>query len=108
MDLNTAWIAVYIMSDGYRRTLYTGVTAQFQTRIVQHRDGVGSAFTRQYGLTRLVWYEVHTIMTEAIQRETAIKRWPRQWKINLIERDNPRWEDLYSAVFEWTPVSRQV
>ena len=64
--------------------------------------------TRKYGLTRLVWYEVHTIMTEAIQRETAIKRWPRQWKINLIERDNPLWDDLYAAAFEWTPVPRQV
>jgi putative endonuclease len=46
-------------------------------------------------------------MTEAIQRETSIKRWPRQWKINLIERDNPHWRDLYAAAFEWTPVPRQ-
>ncbi|WP_421739290.1 GIY-YIG nuclease family protein [Caulobacter sp.] len=103
-----AWIAVYMMADHYRGTLYTGVTAQFQTRIAQHREGRGSAFTARYGLKRLVWYELHDLMTEAIQRETSIKRWPRQWKINLIERDNPRWDDLYSPVFEWTPGPRQI
>jgi putative endonuclease len=102
-----AWIAVYMMTDHYRGTLYTGVTGRFESRIIQHREGVGG-FTRQYGLTRLVWYEVHHQMTDAIQRETSIKRWPRQWKINLIERDNPRWDDLYEGVFNWTPVPRQV
>ncbi len=108
MDLNAAWIAVYIMADRYRGTLYIGVTADFQTRIVQHREGAGSGFTRRYGLKRLVWCEIHETMADAIQRETSLKRWSRQWKINLIERDNPRWADLYSAVFEWTPVPRQV
>jgi len=103
-----AWIAVYMMTDHYRGTLYTGVTGQFFTRIGQHREGHLPGFTRQYGLKRLVWYEIHDLMTEAIQRETSIKRWPRQWKINLIERDNPSWDDLYAAVFEWTPVPRQV
>jgi putative endonuclease len=102
-----AWIAVYIMADRPRGTLYIGVTAYFHTRILQHREGQGG-FTRRYGLTRLVWYELHDVMTEAIQRETSLKRWPRQWKINLIETDNPAWDDLYSAVFEWTPVPRQV
>ena len=107
MVAHDAWIAVYMMTDHYRGTLYTGVTGQFFTRITQHREGAGG-FTQQHGLTRLVWYEVHDLMTEAIQRETSIKRWPRQWKINLIERDNPRWDDLYTSVFEWTPVPRQV
>ena len=70
--------------------------------------GRGSGFTRRYRLTRLVWYEEHELMTEAIQRETSLKRWPRQRKINLIERDNPRWDDLYASAFEWTPVPRQI
>ncbi len=102
-----AWIAVYMMTDHYRGTLYTGVTAQFQTRIIQHRERT-AGFAKRYGLTRLVWYEPHQVMTEAIQRETSIKRWPRQWKINLIKRDSPRWDDLYDVVFNWTPVPRQV
>jgi putative endonuclease len=100
-----AWIAVYMMTDRHRGTLYIGVTGQFHTRIIQHRQGAGG-FTRRYGLKRLVWYEAHDQMTDAIQRETSIKRWPRQWKINLIERDNPRY--LYDGVFNWTPVPRQV
>ncbi|MGR4866800.1 GIY-YIG nuclease family protein [Caulobacter sp. LARHSG274] len=100
-----AWIAVYMMTDRYRGTLYTGVTGQFHGRILQHREGHGG-FTRRYNLTRLVWYEIHDLMTDAIQRETSLKRWPRQWKINLIERDNPRWDDLYASVFEWTPAPR--
>ena len=101
-----AWIAVYMMADRYRGTIYTGVTGHFITRATDHREGRGSTFTRKYGLTRLVWFEEHDLMTEAIQRETSIKRWPRQWKINLIERDNPRWDDLYAAVFAWTPIPK--
>jgi putative endonuclease len=96
------WIAVYIMADHYRGTLYIGVTSAFHTRMIQHREGVFPGFTRRYGLRR------HDLMTEAIQRERSLKEWRRQWKINLIERDNPRWDDLYSATFEWTPVPRQV
>lgn len=101
-----AWIAVYMMADRYRGTPYVGVTGDFITRITDHREGRGSRFTRKYGLNRLVWYEEHDLMTQAIQRETSLKCWPRQWKINLLERDNPRWEDLYPAIFEWTPVPR--
>lgn len=101
-------IAVYIMCDRYRGTLYIGVTSQFQTRMIQHRDGLIPGFTKRYGLKRLVWYETHEVMTVAIQRERSLKEWPRQWKINLIERDNPTWDDLYAAVFEWTPVPPQV
>ncbi|MGR4866196.1 GIY-YIG nuclease family protein [Caulobacter sp. LARHSG274] len=102
-----AWIAVYMMADRYRGTIYIGVTSEFHTRIVQHREGALPGFTKRYGLTRLVWYERHEVMTEAIQRERSLKEWRRQWKINLIERDNPRWDDLYADTFEWTPVPRQ-
>jgi len=95
-----AWIAVYMMTDRYRGTLYTGVTGQFRSRITQHREGVGG-FTRRYGLKRLVWYEIHDQMTDAIQRETSIKRYLRAWKLRLIEEANPSWEDLSDAW--WDP-----
>lgn len=108
MVVKDADIAVYIMCDRYRGTLYIGVTSQFQTRMIQHREGLLPGFTKRYGLKRLVWFKGHDVMTAAIQRERSLKEWPRQWKINLIERDNPRWDDLYSAVFEWTPVPRQI
>jgi putative endonuclease len=88
-----AAIAVYIMTDKPRGTLYIGVTSQFLVRVSQHRDGVYEGFTKQYGLKRLVWYERRESMVGAIQREKSLKRWPRDWKINLIERDNPHWDD---------------
>jgi len=101
-------IAVYMMADRYRGTIYIGVTSRFLSRIVEHREGVHPGFTRKYGLKRLVWYEPREVMTGAIQREKSLKRWPRQWKINLIERDNPRWEDLYPQIAEWVPGPRLV
>jgi putative endonuclease len=79
MVAHDAWIAVYIMTDGYRGTLYIGVTGQFQTRIGQHREGHGG-FTKRYGLKRLVWYEIHESMTEAIQRESSLSAIPASGK----------------------------
>jgi putative endonuclease len=102
-----AVIATYIMRDRYRGTLYTGVTSQLFHRTWQHRVGEIDGFTKRYGLKRLVWYERRAVMTEAIQREKSIKRWPREWKINLIERDNPHWNDLYDEMMNWTPVPPQ-
>lgn len=96
-----AYIAVYIMSNRPYGTLYVGVTSALARRVWEHREGVYRGFTRTYGLKRLVWYEPHDEMTTAIQREKSIKRWPRDWKINLIERGNPRWEDLYPGL-SWT------
>jgi putative endonuclease len=103
-----ASIAVYMLADKPRGTLYIGVTSQFLRRIWQHREGVFPGFTQKYGLKRLVWYEQFEVMTNAIQREKSLKRWPRQWKINLIERDNPTWDDLYPVLTEWTPVPPQI
>ena len=60
--------------------------------------GAIEGFSRTYGCKRLVWYEVHELMTAAIQREKTMKRWPRDWKVNLIERDNPDWSDLYGSL----------
>src|SRR5689334_6361809 len=91
-------IAVYMFTDRRRGTLYTGVTSRLWHRAWQHVEGEVEGFTKRYGLKRLVWYERRSLMTEAIQREKSIKRWPRQWKINLIERDNPHWDDLYGQM----------
>ena len=91
------FIAVYIMADRARGTLYIGVTSNLLRRVAEHRDGVLPGFTRTYGLKRLVWYEPFERITAAIQREKSLKRWPREWKINLIERENPDWRDLYEA-----------
>ena len=103
-----ASIAVYIMTDKMRGTLYIGVTSTFLDRIAEHVEGVYPGFTRKYGLKRLVWFERHSSMTEAIQREKSLKRWPRDWKINLIERNNPHWDDLYRQITEWTPAPRLI
>ncbi|WP_340647470.1 GIY-YIG nuclease family protein [Phenylobacterium sp.] len=93
-----AYIAVYIMTDGMRGTLYTGVTNKLTRRIYEHREGIYPGFTKTYGLKRLVWYEPFELMTNAIQREKSLKRWPRDWKINLIERENPHWDDLHAGL----------
>jgi putative endonuclease len=89
---------VYIMADRYRGTIYTGVTAYLPDRITQHREGRGAAFTRTYGLMRLVWCEPHEEIAAAIQREKRIKKWNREWKFRLIEEANPDWEDLYERI----------
>ena len=85
---------VYILASGYNGTLYTGVTSNLIGRIVQHRDGSFGGFTRRYGVTRLVYHEVADTMEAAIAREKQVKRYRREWKRNLIERQNPMWNDL--------------
>jgi putative endonuclease len=108
MEERYPWIAVYMLGNRYRGTLYLGVTSDLINRIHQHREGVFEGFSKDHGLHRLVWFEAHGAMTTAIQREKTLKHWVRQWKINLIERDNPCWNDLYDPIVNWTPVSRQV
>ena len=93
------FIAVYMMANHRHGTLYVGVTGDLITRVVQHRDGVFEGFTKRYGLKRLVWFEPHDLMTEAIQREKSLKKYRRDWKINLIERDNRNWEDLFATIW---------
>lgn len=75
-------------------TLYTGVTADLPSRVVEHKRGDVPGFTQRYGCKTLVWYEPHEGMVEAIEREKRIKRWRRDWKLALIEADNPAWRDL--------------
>ncbi|UYH55352.1 GIY-YIG nuclease family protein [Qipengyuania sp. SS22] len=89
---------VYIMSNRRDGVLYIGVTADLFRRIVQHREGHGSAFCRRYGLTRLVYAEEHDSIEDAIAREKAMKAWKRAWKIELIEGVNPEWDDLFGVV----------
>jgi len=85
---------VYMMASGFNGTLYTGVTSNLPARIIQHRKGTFRGFTAEYGVKRLVWYEISEEMTDAIASEKRIKRWRRDWKIALIERDNLHWNDL--------------
>jgi putative endonuclease len=88
---------VYILASKRNGTLYLGVTSNIPERMLAHREGRGSGFVRRYGVTRLVWYEEHPLYVSAIQRETSIKRWKRAWKIALIEKSNPEWEDLLES-----------
>jgi len=100
MVSSDSFIAVYIMTNKRHGTLYVGVTSALLSRITDHREGRVEGFTKRYGLHRLVWYEAHRDMKSAIQRETSIKRYKRDWKINLIEQDNPDWNDLYPALMD--------
>ncbi len=89
---------VYMMADRYRGTIYVGVSANLAGRIARHREGEGSDFCRRYGLTRLVWMERGESIEACIAHEKRIKRWRREWKFALIERDNPEWRDLFDSV----------
>ncbi|HEX6865764.1 MAG TPA: GIY-YIG nuclease family protein [Caulobacteraceae bacterium] len=88
-------IAVYMMASRKHGTLYIGVTSDLARRAYEHREGLIPGFSKKYGCNRLVWTQSFELMTNAIRREKTMKRWPRQWKINLIERENPNWDDLY-------------
>ena len=79
-------------------TLYIGVTSDIAARVWQHRNGQGSRFCKQYGLTRLVYVEQHERIDEAIAREKAMKAWKRRWKTVLIEKTNPGWDDLFDRI----------
>ncbi len=90
--------ALYIMTNGRKGTLYIGVTSNLIQRVWQHREGVVDGFTKQYCLKQLVWYELCASMESAIAREKALKRWRREWKIELIEKMNPAWRDLWMDI----------
>ena len=95
---------VYILASKPRGTLYVGVTNGLIFRVEQHRAAKGSDFTRKYRIHLLVWYEEFADVREAIQREKTIKHYIRAWKINLIERINPHWVDLYPTLPGVAPV----
>ena len=89
---------VYIMTNEPSGTLYIGVTSSIAARVHQHRTGHGSDFCKRYCLTRLVYVEMHDGIEEAITREKALKTWKRAWKLNLIGRANPDWNDLFDTL----------
>ena len=91
--------AVYMMASGQHGTLYIGVTSDLHTRVAQHREGLREGFTKRYGVKRLVWFECHDSIVSAIQREKSLKKYKRDWKVALIERENPKWADLYPGLF---------
>ena len=87
--------AVYILASQQNGTLYIGVTSDFVGRISVHKQDLIDGFTKRYGVHRLVYIEMHDTMVDAIKREKQLKAWRRAWKIELIERENPEWRDLY-------------
>lgn len=90
--------AVYILASKKNGTLYIGVTSDLAKRIWEHKNNFIEGFTKRYKLHYLVWYELHDNMDAAIEREKNMKEWQRVWKIKLIERDNPNWNDLYETI----------
>jgi putative endonuclease len=89
---------VYMTASQKRGTIYIGVTNSLGRRIPEHKDGRGSRFTARYGVRRLVWYEEHFDIRDAIareKREKQLKRWLRDWKVDLIEKTNPEWHELF-------------
>ncbi|WP_239024591.1 GIY-YIG nuclease family protein [Sphingomonas corticis] len=85
---------VYILASGRNGTLYVGVTSNLVGRLMQHRDDTSAGFTTRYSVHRLVWFDMAETMLDAIATEKRIKKWPRRYKLNLIEAGNPRWRDL--------------
>ncbi|TWA96154.1 GIY-YIG nuclease family protein [Bradyrhizobium stylosanthis] len=85
---------VYILASRHHGTLYIGVCNDLSNRLTLHRSGRGSKFVAKYGVTRLVYVETYATPSEAIAREKALKEWQRDWKIRLIEQENPDWCDL--------------
>ena len=92
--------AVYLLASKKNGTLYIGVTSNPIKRIWQHRDNVVPGFTQKYDVHKLVYYELFDDMEEAILREKQLKNWNRNWKIKLIEKDNPEWEDLWAQIIQ--------
>ena len=85
---------VYILASDRNGTIYVGVTSDLVRRLYQHRSGEVPGFTSRYGVAKLVRFELFGEMLGAIEREKQLKNWRREWKLNLVEQDNPCWEDL--------------
>ncbi|MCG5235990.1 GIY-YIG nuclease family protein [Xanthobacter oligotrophicus] len=89
---------IYILTNRPNGTLYVGVTNDLVRRLWEHRQGTANGFTKRYGLTRLAYFELHSEVPLAIQREKLMKHWPRAWKVRLILDFNPEWRDLYNDI----------
>ncbi|WP_066077879.1 GIY-YIG nuclease family protein [Bergeriella denitrificans] len=90
--------AVYILASRRNGTLYIGVTSDLIKRIYQHKNHQVQSFTERYDVILLVWYELHATMESAITREKQLKKWQRNWKLRLIEENNPNWRDLWAEI----------
>ena len=96
--MKTTQSYIYILSNKKNGTLYIGVTSDLIKRIYEHKQKVIDGFSKQYSLDKLVYYEVITDITTAIKREKQLKNWNRTWKIELIEKENSEWHDLYNDI----------
>jgi putative endonuclease len=85
---------VYILASKRNGTLYLGVTSDLPRRLYEHQNDLTPGFTSQYGVKTLVWFEEHDLVAAAIQREKTMKKWPRAWKLKVIEEMNPDWDDI--------------
>jgi putative endonuclease len=90
---------VYIISNKCRGTLYVGVTNNLQRRLMEHKNGVVEGFSKKYNLKELVHVECYENVFNALKREKQLKKWNRNWKIELIEKRNPKWDDLSLRFF---------
>ena len=91
-----SWVC--ILASGKHGTLYIGVTSDLVRRVYQHKTKITKGFTSRYRVDCLAWFETYDDPTSAIEREKELKKWRREWKINLIEHDNPNWDDLYAEI----------
>ena len=91
---------VYILVSQRNGTLYIGVTSNVIKRVWEHKNKIVEGFTKEYGVDKLVYFEQHEDITYAIRREKRLKFWKRQWKLDLIEKSNPQWKDLYDDIVQ--------
>ena len=92
--------AIYILASQRNGTLYIGVTSNLIKRVFEHKNDLGDGFTKEYNVHTLVHYELYEEITIAIEREKQLKNWKREWKLDLIEKNNPTWIDLYDDIKE--------
>ncbi len=93
---------VYILASRKNGTLYVGMTEDIGKRVVRHKGRQANEFTAKYDVLKLVYYEKHKSLEEAVKREKQLKKWNRRWKIRIIEQLNPKWEDLFSKAINTT------
>ncbi len=89
---------VYMLASARYGTVYLGVTSNLVKRVWEHREGMVEGFTKKHDVKQLVWFEAHDDAISAITREKQLKKWNREWKIRLIQRENPYWRDLYKDI----------
>ncbi len=98
--MNNKKYYVYILAKARNSTFYVGITSNLPKRIWEHKNDIADGFTKKYGIKTLVYYEIFDDPQNAIRREKRLKKWNRAWKINIIEKINPKWHDLYESICE--------